>query len=97
MVTVLVKLLELSLGAGGIEECRGAICEDTAEVCCVVWCYQVGNSGQDDVGVMVGTNMLPSYIVVDGGEIAIEMEKTGHTEVDTMIANFGLCLPVWIG
>ena len=67
------------------------------EVCHIVWCYQVGDSGQDDIRVMMGTDMLPTYIVVYGGEIEIEVEKTGHMEVNTMIANFGLCLPIWIG
>ena len=63
----------------------------------IVWCHQVGDSGQDDIGVTMGSDMLPTFIAVDGSEIAIEMEETGHTEVDTVIANFGLCLPIRIG
>ena len=97
MVTVLVELLELPLGASCVEECWGAICEDTTEVYHIVWSYQVGDSGQDDIRITVGTDMLPTYIVVDGSKIAIEMEETGHTEVDTISVNFGLCFPVWIG
>ena len=45
----------------------------------------------------MGTNVLPSYIAVDGGKIAIEVKETGHKEVDTMVVNCGLCLPIWVG
>jgi hypothetical protein len=63
------------LGTGGVEERWGAIREDTAEVCCVVWSDEVRNARQDGVGITVGADVFAADVAVDGCEIAVKVQE----------------------
>ena len=76
MVPILVKLLEFALSASSVKDHWGAVCEDSMEMDGVVWCDEMGDSGQDDIRVVVHSNMLATDVVVDGCEVTIKVEKT---------------------
>ena len=74
VVTIFVEILELLIGARGIEGGRGVIREDVAQMDSIIKGDEVGDTGQDCVWVPVSVDVFTTYVSVNGCKITIEMQ-----------------------